>query len=603
MNIDVNEQRGFEFDKAEFSVPKRSAFPLQHENKLSFNMGQLVPIMCQEVLPGDKFTIDVDAFIRFQPMVAPIMHRVDTFVHFFFVPNRLIWKDWENFITPGAGDTLMSDLQNYVAPTKPYFTFKDFANTNENFLGEHCPFISGSLGDYLGINTSVPLVHDPGGMLSYLNSSGKYVTLPKNWSDENLTKFDLLPFLAYQKIYDDWYRNPSLEKPVLTDEIIETSGHITGVGIEAPTRISNDFRRVFYLQKRNWEKDYFTACLPTPQAGKPVTLDGGEVNLTKDEFFLQINTSGHNVGECLRVTSVVDDDAGDNPNVYHNVGAATVATPNEGLTTPAKFRISSTSGESYIVPSTVISINALRRASALQEWLERQARAGQRYIDSIKAHFGVISSDSRLQRSEYIGGGKQAVTISAVEQTSATSDVSPQGNLSGKAVSGGGRITCQYGEAEEHGFVIGIISVMPKTGYFQGLEKKWLRFDLLDYAFPNFAHLGEQEVKNLELYFDVSRGEEGAELNNETFGYIPRYSEYKYIPDQVHGDFKNSLSFWHLARKFSNTPRLNASFIQCVPRKDVFAVIDDDVHSCLAELWIDYKSIRPLPKYSTPKLI
>lgn len=594
MNIKLDsDDRGFEFDRAEFQVPKRSAFPLQHENKLTFNMGKLVPIMCEEVLPGDKFTIDVNALIRFQPLVAPLMHRVDTFVHFFFVPNRLIWKDWENFITPGAGDTLMSDLQNYVAPEKPYFTPQHFTppfNNNTAYPNSLNPFISGSLGDYLGINTAQNVTLDP--------SSGAMVESVNGRTLGGDEKIDLLPFLAYQKIYDDWYRNPSLELPILSDEIIEHSGEI-------PTTqgtIDSDFKRVFQLRTRNWEKDYFTACLPQPQAGKPVTLDGGEVNFSDRNFQLQINTTGVNVGDTLRVTSVVDESGSSASGAHYAVGAVSSALSADQVTTPAKFRIETTDGESFIMPSTVISINALRRASELQEWLERQARAGQRYIDSIKAHFGVISSDARLQRSEYIGGGKQAVTISTIEQTSATSDISPQGNLSGKATSAGGYIACQYGEAEEHGFVIGIMSVMPKTGYFQGLQKKWLRFDLLDYAFPNFAHIGEQEVKLKELFFDML-SDDADDLNNSTFGYIPRYSEYKYIPDQVHGDFKNSLSFWHLARKFSNTPRLNASFINCDPRRDIFAVIDEDVHSCLAELWIDYKSIRPLPKYSTPKLM
>lgn len=595
------DKRGFEFDKAEFDIPKRSAFPLEHENKLTFNMGKLIPIMCEEVLPGDKFTVDVNAFIRFQPMVAPIMHRVDTYVHFFFVPNRLIWKDWENFITPGAGNTLMSDLKDYVVPEKPYFTpvqmDSDLYNVSSSSqMNARCPFVPGSLGDYLGINCALT-------DLQFDKYDEVFKSGDSSVSFTSHQKLDLLPFIAYHKVCDDYYRNPSLELPVVNDRIVEHQGLLPS---NDDGDLDSDFLQLFNLRTRNWEKDYFTSCLPTPQAGKPVILDGGDVNMSKQNFQLQLRTTGVNVGDYLRVTSIVDTDDSSSQGAHFGVGASPTSTPANNVV-PASFRIESTDGESLVLPSTAISINALRRASALQEWLEKQARAGQRYIDSIKAHFGVISSDARLQRAEYIGGGKQAVTISSVEQTSSTNDVTPQGNLAGKAISAGGRISCQYGEAEEHGFVIGIMSVMPKTGYYQGLSKKWLRFDLLDYAFPNFAHLGEQEVKQLELFFSISNnttaGTKVDDLNETTFGYIPRYSDYKYLPDEVHGDFKSSLQFWHLARKFANPPRLNASFVQADPRKDVFAVMDENVHSCLAELWIDYKSIRPLPKFSTPKII
>lgn len=244
---------------------------------------------------------------------------------------------------------------------------------------------------------------------------------------------------------------------------------------------------------------------------------------------------------------------------------------------------------------TTSLITDLRTAYALQRWLEKNARGGTRYVESILIHFGVQVPDSRLQRPEYIGGSKQPVVISEVLQTApATSEEpTPQGNMAGHGISVGQSNKVNY-KCLEHGYIIGIMSVLPRTGYFQGIPKHFSKFDRLDYYWQEFANIGEQEILNKELYNDVDDG-----MNEEIFGYIPRYSEYKNNLNRVSGDFANTLNYWHMARDFENRPNLNAQFVQSDPTQRIFAVETglDDIYCHIA---FDIQARRPLPIYSTP---
>lgn len=258
---------------------------------------------------------------------------------------------------------------------------------------------------------------------------------------------------------------------------------------------------------------------------------------------------------------------------------------------------------------TASTINELREAFQLQKWLERNMRNGSRYIESILAHFGVKSSDARLQRPEYLGGGKSPVVISEVLQTSGTTTQeidplynSPQGNMAGHAVSAG---QTNYFKKffEEHGFIIGIMSIMPRTSYQQGIPRIFNKFDKFDYFWPEFAHLGEQEVKNQELYFDTS----ATQKNDDTFGYQSRYAEYRYIPSSVAGDFRDNLLFWHLGRKFENVPSLGEAFITADPQNNgwerIFAVQDAEVHKIWVQMIHKVKAVRPMPVFADPGFI
>ena len=240
---------------------------------------------------------------------------------------------------------------------------------------------------------------------------------------------------------------------------------------------------------------------------------------------------------------------------------------------------------------TSTTINDLRRAFRLQEWLERAARGGTRYVELIKSFFGVNSPDKRLQRPEYITGIKTPVVISEVLQTSETA-TSPQGNMAGHGVSVVAGGDSDY-YCEEHGVIMGIMSVMPKTAYQQGIHRTFLKFDPLDYYWEQFANIGEQEVFNKELYAFTANG-------NNTFGYIPRYSEYKFENNRVAGEFRNSLDFWHEGRIFATEPALNEEFISCNPANRIFAVTDPEVDNLYCHILNKVEAIRPMPVYGTP---
>jgi len=236
-------------------------------------------------------------------------------------------------------------------------------------------------------------------------------------------------------------------------------------------------------------------------------------------------------------------------------------------------------------------MNDLRRAEALQKWLEANARGGTRYSEHIRHMFGVFSSDKRLQRPEYITGSTSPIVISEVLNTTGTADL-PQGNMSGHGLG----VTQGYQGSyycEEHGWIIGILSVMPKTAYQQGIPRMYTRETPLDYAWTQFANIGEQEISQQELY--------GYTTDPGTFGYLPRYSEYKYMPSRVAGDFQSTLDFWHMGRIFGNVPSLNQAFVECDPTFRIFAVEDESDH-----LWCHHlnkvSAFRLLPKYGTPRL-
>ncbi|QRV61750.1 major capsid protein [Microvirus sp.] len=377
---------------------------------------------------------------------------------------------------------------------------------------------------------------------------------------------------------------------------------------------------LMYLRRRAWKKDYFTSALPFAQAGPDVLLP--LTGLQDDDLQLMVDylpgVASHvdvhtTLGSFGRLSSVP---------VPNGSGALSVS---NGSITPANI----TTDRNQIVdiprdPSnnTVIgvdngqlknlmsnigsaTINELRRAFAAQRFLEATARGGSRYIEMLYSLFGVRSSDARLQRPEYLGGGVQDIVVSDVLQTSASVESpdqkSPQANQAGVGASIG-RTASFKRYFEEPGYVMGIMSILPDASYMQGMPKQYTKFDRLDHYWPQFAHLGEQEIKQQELYF-TGLPNDAASMDYEDtriFGYTPRYAEYKYVPSTIHGDFREDLSFWHLGRIFNSAPALNKEFIWAEPRKDVFAVTDKGTHHFLFNIQHHFKAIRPMPRFGTP---
>ena len=243
-----------------------------------------------------------------------------------------------------------------------------------------------------------------------------------------------------------------------------------------------------------------------------------------------------------------------------------------------------------------ININDLRTSNALQRWFERNARGGSRYIEQILSHFGVRSSDARLQRPQFLGGGRMPISVSEVLQTSSTDETSPQANMAGHGISAGINNGFKH-YFEEHGYIIGIMSITPRSGYQQGVPRDFTKFDNMDFYFPEFAHLSEQEVKNQELFLSSDNN-----YNGGTFGYTPRYAEYKYHQSEAHGDFRGNLSYWHLNRIFEDKPNLNTTFVECKPSNRVFATSETEDDKFWVQMYQDVRALRLMPKYGTPML-
>jgi len=480
-----------------------NTFDLSHDRKMSLNMGDLVPIHVMETVPGDSIKMSTSQLLRLAPMIAPVMHQVNVYTHFFFVPNRILWSNWEDFIT-GGEDGLNTSV---------------FPNNAINVVE------SGSLSDYLGLPT---------------------------FSLEENIPISMMPHAAYQCIYNEYYRDQNLIDPI--------NWRLTDAQQLNPERLMT-------MRTRAWQHDYFTSALPWTQKGAEATIpvtqgdnwsfSGGEEfnQLAENAFFL-----ANNLNPARGHLYTQDENAVNRP-VTLDIEAST--------------------------------INDLRNAFRLQEWLEKNARGGSRYIESILSHFGVRSSDARLQRPEYLGGGSSPVTISEVLQTSANaSEPTPQGNMSGHGISAGANNSFSY-RCEEHGYIIGIMSILPKTAYQQGVPKHFRKFDKFDYYWPSFAHLGEQPISQIELYIRE-------EDNDDVFGYTPRYAEYKFINSSVHGEFRESLDYWHMGRIFANSPNLNETFITSDPTDRIFAVIDAE--KIYAHVYHRIKATRKMPYFGTPTI-
>lgn len=512
------------FNKVRLEKPPRNKFDLSHERKFSFNMADLIPILCEEVMPGDVFRNKSQVFLRLAPMIAPIMHRINVRVESFYVPYRLIWDDFPKFVT-GGEDGLFTAM-----PPEIYCQ-----EGSKGFFG------SGTLADYL---VNFPAFDATATLTAAMGVSS-------------------LPFRAYQLIYNEYYRDQNLTPAV---QFSKTSG------VDP-----SSYAQLTALRKRAWEKDYFTSALPWPQRGPAVVMP----------------IEGEGEVEYLNNTKVFSS-VTQNP-----LGGTPMASgaPNNLIVGGTEARVENI--DSINVTNSSVTINDLRRSVRLQEWLERMAIGGARFTEQIRAMFDVKSSDARLQRPEYLGGARNPVTISEVLSTfqdEATGSV-PQGNMAGHGYSAGSNFRFKR-RFEEHGVVISLLSVLPRTAYQQGLSRVWTKQNKFDFPWPLLANIGEQEVKNKEVYWN---GVEPTTQDN-TFGYQSRYAEYKFVPSSVHGEFRGNLDMWHMGRKFATPPALNTAFVEANPTQRVFNVIDEHVHKLYCHVHNDLSAIRPLPYFGTPTL-
>lgn len=515
----------------------RSRFDRSSALKTTFDAGKLIPVFVDEVLPGDSFNMNATAFARLATPLKPIMDNLYLDTHFFFVPNRLLWKDFPEFM--GERPTPDFDPDTVTHPTLQY--------TN-----------TGSDDDFLEL--------------------AQYFGLPRISQDQTapIEAISSLPFRAYNLIWNEWYRDQNLQEP-------------------APINIDNniDSREDFKLLPRGKRHDYFTSALPWPQKGDPVEIpigDEAEINLSSGYVDIPSITVSGNMS--LKSNSVKPPEV-DEYGVYSLSGNRTYVG-----TVPAQNNVPLTiQGTADLSSATAISINSLREAFQIQKLLERDARGGTRYIELILSHFGVVSDDARLQRPEYLGGGTQVVNINPVANTAG--DAAPQGNLSAYATSlGNARFNKSF---TEHGIIIGLVSARADLTYQQGIERMWSRKTRYDYYWPSLSHLGEQAVKNKEIYFS-----QDTEEDEGIFGYQERYAEYRYKPSRITGKFNSldaqSLDPWHLSQEFANLPKLNEEFItENPPISRVVAVPAEP--DFLADFWFNLRCDRPMPIYAIPGFI
>lgn len=556
------------FNSIPVKAPKSTAFDLSHEVKLSCDFGQVVPFFMQEIISGDVFKVNVETLVRFAPLIAPIMHRVNVKIEFFYVPTRIIWDDFEDFIGGGEDGT-----------ANPPFPTLHITGAVK----------AGSLLDYMGIPVTTEQNFHP------TSTPGNEI-LP-------LLDINALPFRAYWMIWNEYYRDQNL-----TDEVrFSTSSGTSSISANAG---------FFIVGKRAWEKDYFTSALPFPQRlPNPVSVPiVGEASVsfvpTADQqsfaYGVGSTTAGNPisygdlaVGPFNKAGSFVRASIGTNSN--SDTAANGSLRGKVAIDNSASLRVN-------LQDAASVNINELRKAFSLQRWLENSARSGARLKEILLSHFGVLVPDGRLQRPEFLGALKTPVVISEVMQTSATDQAStPQGTYAGTGTSYGRGFIFKK-RFLEPGYVIGVMSVMPRSAYQQGIPKIFKKFDRFDYYWPEFAHLGEQEIKNYELFYDYGSSNEDFLANDETFGYTPRYAEYRFINSSVHGDFATNLNFWHMSRIFDSRPALNTEFVTVRAGRGsdslnrIFAVEETNVNHLWCQLYVNCRALRPLPKYGKPGL-
>ncbi|WNK12879.1 MAG: major capsid protein [Microvirus sp.] len=503
---------------------QRSQFDRSHSHKTTLDAGLLIPVLCDEALPGDTFKLDSTFFARLATPIVPVMDNMFLDSHFFFVPMRLVWNNWQKMMgeQENPDDSTDYTIPQMVAPAATGYSI-------------------GSLEDHFGLPTGVP---------GFTHSA--------------------LFHRAYNLTWNQWYRDQNLQDSVVVPK---------GDGPDLPA----DYK----LLRRGKRHDYFTSALPWPQKGPGVEIPLGTtapIISTGDGVPIFSFTSSGGTSPLAAMGP------GNNNTIWGDQNQA----GNAQWSNPKLM--------ADLSQASAATINSLRQAFQLQKMFERDARGGTRYIELIKAHFGVTSPDARLQRVEYLGGGSTPVNLQAVPQTSPTGTYAntPQGNLAaiGTLLANGHGFSHSF---TEHGIILGMVSVRADLSYQQGLQRMWSRKTKYDFYWPALAHIGEQAVLQKEIFCD------GVPANDDkVFGYQERFAEYRYAPSMITGVFRSqapqSLDIWHLAQDFATAPVLDVTFIEDRPPVARIVAVQTEPQF-LMDCFFRMHCSRPMPVYGTPGLI
>lgn len=546
---------------------RRSTFDRSHSLKTSFNVGDIVPFFLDEVLPGDTFNVDTSKVVRLQTLLTPVMDNIYLDTYFFFVPNRLTWAHWKQF-----------NGENTESAWIPQTEYEIPQITAPADVG----WSVGTIADYLGVPTGIP----------------------------NLS-VSALPFRAYALVMNEWFRDENLSDP-----LVVPVDDATVAGVNTGTFVTDVYKGGLPYKAAKYH-DYFTSCLPSPQKGPDVLIPVAEA------ANYPVVALSDPVPASVYPQAKAHWGRPDNGEYYtsaNSFGSITGDASNGSLTfSIPDFGVSASNGplnplNLWAVSSgnaAAATINQLRMAFQIQKLYEKDARGGSRYIEILKSHFGVTSPDARLQRPEYLGGNRVPININQVVQQSATaSGETAQGTVTGMSVT-----TDTHSDFTksftEHGFVIGVMVARYDHTYQQGLERFWSRKDRFDYYWPVFANIGEQAVKNKEIFAQGPsvKDSAGAVIDDQVFGYQEAWADYRYKPSRVTGEMRSqyaqSLDVWHLADDYSALPMLSDSWI----REDktnvdrVLAVTSSVSNQLFADIYIKNRTTRPMPMYSIPGLI
>ena len=507
----------------------RSTLDRSHGHKTTIDAGWLYPIYVDEVIPGDTVTVNPTIWCRMNTPIHPVMDNAHISTFFFFVPNRLLWENWQRF--NGEQDK-PTDSTDYLVPhiVSPAVT----------------GHVWDSIYDHFALPVAVPGI-----------------------------KHQALWNRGYVKIWNDWFRDQNLQD-----------------SIDFPMDDGPDDPSLYQLLKRGKRHDYFTSCLPWPQKGPAVPLPLGDSAPVLGIGPLD-NATWNNSGLTMNQTDGSQKTASaSSRHVAPASSSITLAEDPENVGYPLIF--------ADLQEATGATINALRQSFAVQKLFERDARGGTRYIEVIKSHFGVTSPDMRLQRSEFLGGGRTPVNIAAVAQTvPGTGNIGDLGAV-GTALARGNGFTQSF---TEHGIIIGLACVWADLTYQQGLQRMWSRETRWDYYWPALSHIGEQAVLNKEIY---AQGDDAPGVDDEVFGYQERHAEYRYKPSVITGRMRSiypqSLDIWHYGQDFANLPTLSPEFIEeNPPIARTVGVQDEPLFK--VDMWFQERWARPMPAQSVPGLI